>query len=107
MNPRTTSKTCCTLLKTFLNNKKIPCISSFYQNNKIVNGFRKKPIFLIIFLTMQSTLVDSPIKPLTESSRKTRKSLSTIPFSEHDIPKIIRNLDPGKPNRHNMIVVAC
>ena len=56
---------------------------------------------------MQSTLVDSPIKPLTESSRKTRKSLSTIPFSEYDIPKVIRSLDPGKPNRHNMIVVAC
>ena len=56
---------------------------------------------------MQSTLVDSPIKPLIESSRKTRKSLSTIPFSEFDIPKIIRNLDPGKANRHNVIVVAC
>ena len=40
-----------------------------------------------------------------KKQKKTRESLTTIDFSNNDILKIIRNLDPNKAHGHDMISI--
>ena len=48
-DPITNSKTYWSILKTFLNNKKIPCIPPLFQENKFIANFKKKLNYLTIF----------------------------------------------------------
>ena len=41
-NPATSSKTYWSILKIFLNNKKIPCIPPLFHENKFVTNFKEK-----------------------------------------------------------------
>ena len=41
-NPATSSKTYWSILKTFLNNKKIPCIPPLFHENKFITNFKEK-----------------------------------------------------------------
>ena len=69
------SKTCWSLLKSFLNNKKTPIIPPIPHNNTFVTDFGTFPV---------------NIQYLTD------KSLSSFDFSEDDIIKVIQKLDPNK-----------
>ena len=42
VNPLSSPKTYWSILKTFLNNKKIPCIPPFLHENKFVTDFKEK-----------------------------------------------------------------
>ena len=42
VNPLSSPKTYWSILKTFLNNKKIPCIPPFFHENKFVTDFKEK-----------------------------------------------------------------
>lgn len=64
-----------------------------YYNYKCIIDFKEK---LVFFPRSGSQSINKPSKLPTYSSRKPRKYLSTIPFIEDDIIKIIKNLDPGK-----------
>ena len=69
------SKACWSLLKSFLNNKKIPIIPPIPHNNTFVTDFGTFPV---------------NVQYLTD------KSLSSFDFSEDDIMKVIQKLDPNK-----------
>ena len=47
---KTSPKTYWSLLKTFLNNKKVPCILPLFHGNDFVTDFQKKPEYLITSL---------------------------------------------------------
>ena len=50
-NPATSSKMYGSILKTFLNNKKVPCIPPLFYENKFITNFKDKALnFLIFFL---------------------------------------------------------
>ena len=50
-DPLTSPKTYWSILKTFLNNKKIPCIPPLFHENKFIADFKKKKLnYLTIFL---------------------------------------------------------
>ena len=54
-NPLTSSKTYWSILKTFLNNKKIPCIPSLFHENKFITDF-KELNYLTIFCKSMLTM---------------------------------------------------
>ena len=97
-------------MKTFLNDKKIPCIPPPLQQDKFVTDFKEKAnifhnIFNNIFFANQCSNVSNNSEPLVPLTKKTHESLSTIDFSTDDILKIIRNLDPNKAHGHDMISI--
>ena len=81
------------ILKTFLNNKKTPCISPFAQW-QIHHRPKEKAEFFNDFFSKQCSLVNNIYKLPSFLTKKTCKSLSSVEFSTYDIWKIIRNLNP-------------
>ena len=75
------------LLKTFLNNKIIPCIPPlFYENDFIIN-FLKKPQIFNEFFEKPCRAVPNFSKLPSALIRKPDKYLSTVTFYENEIKK--------------------
>ena len=92
-------------LKTFLNNKKIPCILPIFYENDFVIDFQKKAEIFNEFFAKQRTVVPNSSKLPSVFIRKTDKYLSTVTFFENEIKKAIRNLDPNKAHGHDMLSI--
>ena len=99
---KTSLKLYWSILKTFLNNKKIPCILPLLHNGKFIMNFKEKPELFNDFFTMQCSLVNNNSKLPLVLMKKTCKVLCTVAFSTNDILKIIRNLNPNKAHGHNI-----
>ena len=102
-DPATSPKSSWSVLKTFPNNKKIPCIPPLLHENKFIIDFRRKAERFNTFFAKQCSLINTSSVLPTTLTMKTRASLSTIRFTSDDILKIIRNLDPNKVHGHDMI----
>ena len=100
LGPKTSQKSYWSILKTFLNNKKIPCILPLLHQDKFVTDFEEKAIIFNNFFTDQCSIVSNNSELPATLTKKTHKSLSIINFSTDDILKIIRNLDPNKAHRY-------
>ena len=81
------------ILKSFLNGKKIPCIPPIFHNDNFITDIREKSELFNTFFAQQCSLIENSSTLPTCIFPKTDKSLSTIYFSEEDI---IRLLDPNK-----------
>ena len=79
-----------TILKTFLNNKKIPCIPPLIHNNQFVTDFKEKCELLNSFFEKQCSLIETGSTLPTQFRLKTNKSLNNVNFSESDILKVIK-----------------
>ena len=95
-DPPTSPKAYESILKTFLNNKKIHCIPPIYHNNNYITDFKEKIQIFNNFFAKQRTLVENTNKLPTDSFKRT-KNLSAISFTKDDIAKIIKNLNRIKP----------
>ena len=95
------------VLKTFLNNKKIPVIPPiFFHDNKFITYFKQKAeIFNSEFSKQCAPLINSSKIP-SECPRKSNESLSFIAFEIDDIEKVIKNFDPNKSHDHNMLSIS-
>ena len=80
------------ILKTFLTNKKIPCIPPLIHNNKFVTDFKEKSELFNSFFAKQCSLIENASTLPYEVLLRTDKSLNNIIFSEEDILKVIRRL---------------
>ena len=93
------------ILKTFLNNKKVPRIPPLLHDDKFITIFKERPEIFNNFFTKQCSLIntnsDLPSVLLTE----TDKLLSTIHFTSDETLKIIKNLYPNKAHGHDMISI--
>ena len=96
MDPTTSPKAYWSILKTVLNNKKIPCIPPIYHNNNDITDFKEKAQIF----NKQCTLVENTSKLLIDSSKTTNNLLSTI----DDIANI-KNLNPNKAHGFDMISI--
>ena len=93
------------LLKTLLNDKKIPCISSIFHNNKYIVDFKEKSeIFNTFFAEQCSVIPNKSVLP-SQLTLLTENLLANCHFSKKDILQIIRNLDSNKANGHDMISI--
>ena len=60
MDTRTRPKTYWSLLKTYLNSKKIPSIPPIYPNNNFITDFKEKVELFSQFFAKYCTLVGNP-----------------------------------------------
>ena len=104
-NPATSSKTYCSILKTFLNEKKIPSIPPLFHENKFIINFKKKAELFNIFFANQCTLLNNSSVLPNNLAKLTNKSLDTVNFSTDGISKIINTLDPNKAHGHDMLSI--
>ena len=110
MDPTTSPKAYWSILKTVLNNKKIPCIPPIYHNNNYITDFKEKAQIFNDFFAKQCTLVENSSKLPTNSFKRTNNLLSTISFTKDDkimikVAKIIKNLNPNKAHGFDMISI--
>ena len=104
-NPLTSTKTYWSILKSFLNNKKIPCISPlFHQNRYIIKYKDKAELFNNFFANQCFPKKNSSVLP-SVLFKRTENVISSIDFGSDDIAKIIQKLDPNKSHGHDMISV--
>ena len=100
----TSAKAYWLILRTLFNNKKIPCISPLFHQDKYVTDFKKKAeLFNFLFSKQCCSVIQNSSKlPLTLSKKR---SISSIIFNCNDIATIIRSLDPNKAHGHDMISI--
>ena len=105
VDPLTSPKTYWSILKTFLNNKKISCIPPLFHENKFITNFKEKAeLFNHFFLNHCSLLSNNSVVP-TNLPQLTSKCLGSTHFSSSDIAKIIRRLDANKAHGHDMLSI--
>ena len=105
MNPLASTKTYWSILKSFLNNKKISCIPPlFHQNRYITKCKDKAELFNNFFANHYSLINHSSVLP-SLLFKQTENVISSIDFGSNDIAKIIDNLDPNKAHGHDMISI--
>ena len=93
---RKSPKTYWSLLKLFLNNKKIPILPLLFHENKFITDFKEKADLFNAIFAKQCSLIDN-------NSRLHNKLIYLTGFSENDITKMILNLDPNKEHGHDQI----
>ena len=90
------------ILKTFLNDKNIPCILPLFHENKFITNFKEKAQLFNTFFANQCTLFNNSNVLPNNLAKLTNKLLDTINFSTDVISITINNLDPNKAHRHDM-----
>ena len=69
------------ILKSFLNNKRIPCIPPLIHNNQFVVDFTEKSGLLDSFFAKECTHIETGTNLPTHILRRTNESLNTINFT--------------------------
>ena len=105
MDPTISPKAYWSILKTFLNNKKIRCIPPIYHNKNYITDFKEKAKVFNDFFAKQCALVENSSKLPTNSFKRANNLLSTISFTKDDIAKIIKNLNLNKAHGFDMISI--
>ena len=105
INPSTGSKTHWSILKTFINGKKIPLIPPLNVVNRFVADFKEKFRLFNEYFASKCTqiTIDSSLPRLVVFN--SGSSLSAIHFNNDDILKIIRSLNINKAHGHDNISI--
>ena len=93
------------VLKMFLNNKKIPCIPLLFLVNKFITDFKVKADLFNHFFVSECPLLSNNSALPTDLPQLTNKYLESIHFSSTDIAKIISHLNPIKTHVHDMLSI--
>ena len=93
------------VLKRYLNNKKVPCVPSLLHDSKLVTDFREKAQIYNSFLAEQCSLIYSDSSFPLEIIKKTDNYLHSVRFSTEDILQIIKNLDSNKAHGYDEISI--
>ena len=105
-NTQKNSKSYWSLLKIFLNNKKIPLIPPLFHENRFIIDFKEKAELFNSFFSKQCSLITNNSKLSTSLSYLTDKRLPTITFSAEDVGKIIWSLNPNKAHGHDNLSIC-
>ena len=99
------SKAYWSLLKSFINNKKISIIPPILHNNALVTDFKKKAELFNYYFANQCTLINSNSTLPVNVQYLTDKRLPSFDLSEDDIMKVIQKLDPNKAHGQDNISI--
>ena len=105
MNIQKNSKLYWSLLKIFLNNKKIPNIPPLFYENRFITDFKEEAQLFNILFFKQCSLIPNNSSLPADVNYITDKRLSTVTFSARDIRKIIQNLDSSKAHGHDNLSI--
>ena len=95
-NPETSSKVNWSILKSFLNDKKIPIIPPLYHSGNFITDFRQKAELFKSYFAEQRSMLQNSSKLRTNLAPQTDQSLTSINFSQDRILKIVQSLNPNK-----------
>ena len=104
-NAEKSSKAYWSILKSFLNNKKIPLIPPLFDENCFITNFEQKAEIFNSFFADQCSLMSNASKLSSNFTFYTDNRLYTVTFSQDDIGKIIQNLNPNKADGHDNISI--
>ena len=103
-NTQKSSKAYWSLLKSFLNNKKVlPLIPLLFQENRFMTDFKKRQNS---FFAKQCSVIRNDSELPTSLTFYTNNRLSKVSFSHEDVDKIIENLNPNKAHGHENISIS-
>ena len=89
------------ILKSFLNNKKIPFIPPLFYQNCFIRNFEEKAELFNSFFADQCSLMSNASKLPSDFTLYIDNRLSAVTFSQDNIGKIIQNLNPSKAHSHD------
>ena len=101
MKAQKNSKVYWSLLKNFLNNKKIRIIPLLFYKNRFITDFQEKFKLFKFFFSKQCCIIPNHSSLTADFNYITDNRLSTVTFSAKDIGKIIPNLDSNKAHEHD------
>ena len=104
-DPKTSSKTYWSILKTFYNGKKVPLIPPLFINNKLEPDFKIKANFFNKFFADKCTPIQNNSFIPNFIECKSTNRLTSIVFNDESILKIIRALDVNKAHGHDDISI--
>ena len=104
-NAQKSSKACWSILKSFLNNKKIPLIPPLFYKNCFITNFKEKTKLFNSLFADQCSLMSNASKLPSNFRLYTDNRISTFTFSQYDIGKIIQNLNLNKAQGHDNISI--
>ena len=93
------------LLKTMLNDKKVPCIPPIFHDNKFITDFSKKADLFNSFFAKQCSIIENNSVLPSSTNPITDQYLANIEFMKDDIKRIICKLDPNKAHCRDMISI--
>ena len=105
INPLASTKIYWSILKSFLNNKKIPCIPPLFHQNRYITKYKYKAELFNNFFANQCSLIKNSSLLPSVLFKRTENVISSIDFGSDDIAIIIQTLDPNKAHGHNMISI--
>ena len=103
---RKSPKFCWSLLKLFLNNRKIPIIPPLFRENKFVTDFQEETELFNAFFAKQCLLIDNNSNLPNQLIYSSENRLSTVRFLEDDISNLIKNLHSNKAHGHDQINIS-
>ena len=92
-----------TLLKIFLNNRKILVIPPSFYTKTFVTDFNKKAKLFNSIFAKQFSLIKNDSKLPLRPTLLTDKCVSLVKFVNTEVLKIIQNLNPNKAHDHDKI----
>ena len=104
-DPKTFPKTYLAILKTIVNDSRIPMIPTLLVYNKLVTEFLDKRNRFNNFFAIQSTPIYNGSTVPVSKNIETRERLSTLEFSGDVIVNIIRSLDQNEAHGHDEISI--
>ena len=105
MKPSTSPKTYRSVLKSFHNNKKMPCVPPIFYENRFATNSKEKAELFNSFFANQCSIIDNGSEIPSFLHPKTDESLSNTTFTEKGIEKVVQSLDPNKAPGHDMISI--
>ena len=104
-NKATSSEAYWSILNTFLNDEKIPCIPAVFHDNKFVTDCRAKAELFNTFFAEQCALSKNNSELRKNLLFLIENRLSNVQISNKNITKIISNLDPNKARDYDIISI--
>ena len=98
-------KTYWSILKSFVNGKKIPLIPPILVKDQLVTNFLEKANLFNEFFTQQCNTIENDSTLPSDLVFETTERISSFDISKDDITKIIRSLDPNKDHGHDGIFI--
>ena len=89
-------KTYWSILKSFVNGKKIPLIPPILVKDQLVTNFLEKANLFNEFFTQQCNTIENDSTLPNDLVFETTERISSFDISKDEISKIIRSLDPSK-----------
>ena len=105
VNPSTSAKTYWSILKTFVNGRKVPVIPPLLINNEFASNFKTKANYVNRFFNQQCTAISTDSSIPSPVNFATNAAVTTVNFDEQLISKLIVALNPNKVHGHDGLSV--